>query len=109
MTEVGDLTQLDVDFVAIQENNITPKLIRAIQGQEMDVCGWTVDEGKRILALVEMGVDGIITNEPVRVAKIAERYQTLNPIQRTLLSYHQFWDVFYEMGLWTSRASGTSK
>ncbi len=109
LTEVGDLTQLDVDFVAIQENNITPKLIRAIQGQEMDVCGWTVDEGKRILALVEMGVDGIITNEPVRVTKIAERYQTLNPIQRTLLSYHQFWDVFYEMGLWTSRASGTSK
>ncbi|MHC5163108.1 MAG: glycerophosphodiester phosphodiesterase family protein [Planctomycetota bacterium] len=109
LTEVGDLTQLDVDFVAIQEKNITPKLIRTIQGQGIDVCGWTVDDGKRILELIEMGVNGIITNEPVRVAKIAERYQTLNPAQRTLLSYRRFWDVFYDMGLWGALSSDTGE
>ncbi|MHC4289320.1 MAG: glycerophosphodiester phosphodiesterase family protein, partial [Planctomycetota bacterium] len=108
LTEVGDLTQLDVDFVA-QEKNITPKLIRTIQGQGIDVCGWTVDDGKRILELIEMGVNGIITNEPVRVAKIAERYQTLNPAQRTLLSYRRFWDVFYDMGLWGALSSDTGE
>ena len=105
LTEVGDLTQLDVDIIAIQEKNVTPKLIRDIQGQGVDVYGWTVDEGKRILELIEMGIDGIITNDPMRVAAIAERYQTLNPAQRTLLSYRRFWDVFYKLGLWEPQSS----
>ena len=59
--------------------------------------------------MIEMGIGGIITNEPVRVAAIAARYQTLNPAQRTLLSYRRFWRVFYEMGLWESGPSDTVK
>jgi glycerophosphoryl diester phosphodiesterase len=109
LTEVGDLTQLDVDFIGIQEKSVTPKLIRDIRGQGIDVYAWTVDEGERILELIEMGIGGIITNEPVRVAAITERYQALNPAQRTLLSYRRFWQVFYEMGLWESQPSGTAK
>ena len=100
MTEVGDLTQLDVDFIGIQDKHITAKRVRAIQEQGVPVYGWTVDDGKRILELLEMGIDGIITNDPVRAAKISKRYQSLNPAQRTLLSYRRFWNVFYKMGLW---------
>ena len=100
VTEVGDLTQLDVDFIGIRDKNITAKRIRAIQAQGIPVYAWTVDEGERILELIEMGIDGIITNDPVRAAAISKRYQTLNPAQRTLLTYRRFWGIFYKMGLW---------
>ncbi len=107
MTEVGDLTQLDVDFIAIQDKKVVPELVRNIQDQGIDAYAWTVDEGERILELIKMGIDGIITNDPVRVARIAKRYQALNPAQRTLLSYRRFWDIFYEMGLWESQSSNS--
>lgn len=100
MTEVGDLTQLDVDFIGLQDNHITPKLLHAIQDEGIEVYGWTVDDGQRILELIEMGIDGIITNDPIRAAKISARYQSLNPTQRTLLSYRKLWHIFYKMGLW---------
>ena len=76
--------------------------IQVTEGQEqgIPVYGWTVDEGERILELLEMGIDGIITNDPVRAAKISKRYQKLNPAQRVLLTYRRFWNVFYKMGLW---------
>ena len=105
LTEVGNITQLDVAFIAVQEKGVTPRMLRGIRSKnKMAIYAWTVNDSGRMLELIEMGIDGLITDKPVRVAEISVKYQTLNPIERTLLSYRRFWDVFREMGLWESQS-----
>jgi glycerophosphoryl diester phosphodiesterase len=43
---------------------VTPDLVDHVHGLGMAVNVWTVDDPDRMLALVEMGVDGICTNLP---------------------------------------------
>ncbi|MHC4291455.1 MAG: glycerophosphodiester phosphodiesterase family protein [Planctomycetota bacterium] len=105
VTEVGNIAQLDVAFVAVQEKGVTPRMLRGIRSKnKMAIYAWTVNDSRRMLELIEMGIDGLITDKPVRVAEISEKYQTLNPIERSLLTYRRFWDVFREMGLWQQQS-----
>jgi glycerophosphoryl diester phosphodiesterase len=43
---------------------VTPRLVRAVRESGGELYVWTVDDAKRIGKLTEMGVDGIITNDP---------------------------------------------
>jgi glycerophosphoryl diester phosphodiesterase len=38
--------------------------VRAVAGEGGELYVWTVDEAQRIARLTEMGVSGIITNDP---------------------------------------------
>jgi len=101
VTEVGDLKQLDVAFLAVQEKKVTPQMLGRLKSRnETLIYAWTVNTDDRMLELIEMGIDGLITDRPARVAEISEKYQQLNPVQRALLSYRRFWNIFREMGIW---------
>ena len=52
---------------------VTPSLIRAAKARNIDVHVWTVNAPEDMRRLVEMGVDGIITDYPDRLAAILER------------------------------------
>jgi glycerophosphoryl diester phosphodiesterase len=98
VTEVGNIAQLDVAFVAVQEKGVTPPMLRGIRRKnKMANYAWTVNDTRPMLELIEMGIDGLNT-------EISEKYQTLNPIERSLLTYRRFWDVFREMGLWQQQS-----
>ena len=56
--------ELGVDAVWAYQRLITPKLVEAAHGAGIEVVAWTVDEPKRIAQLAELGVDGIVTNDP---------------------------------------------
>jgi glycerophosphoryl diester phosphodiesterase len=43
---------------------ITPRLVTAMRAAGGELYAWTVDDAARIRALEEMGVDGVITNDP---------------------------------------------
>jgi glycerophosphoryl diester phosphodiesterase len=43
---------------------VTPKLVQALRDAGGDVYVWTVDDRARIRALEELGVTGVITNDP---------------------------------------------
>lgn len=48
----------------------TRELVRAAHREHMEVIPWTVDDGATIEALIDVGVDGIITDLPDRVRSI---------------------------------------
>ena len=57
-----------------REDCVTPAVVRAARERGLSVVTWTVDEPARMKALMEMGVEGIITNYPERLGRLmAER------------------------------------
>ena len=50
---------------------ITPRLVAAVRGAGGELFAWTVDELPRIRALEELGVTGVITNDPRLFAALA--------------------------------------
>jgi glycerophosphoryl diester phosphodiesterase len=43
---------------------VTPRLVSSVQGAGGQLYVWTVDDADRIAALEDLGVDGVITNDP---------------------------------------------
>jgi len=53
-----------------QFRRITPKILQAAREEGLKVIAWTVDEIEDMRKLIEMGVDGIITDYPERLANL---------------------------------------
>ncbi len=53
-----------VDAIMAHWRVVTPALVKAVTGEGGELYVWTVDEADRIAKLSEMGVSGIITNDP---------------------------------------------
>jgi glycerophosphoryl diester phosphodiesterase len=63
---------LNVQAAWLYHPLITPRAIDAARQVGVELIAWTVDDSERIRQLIEMGVDGICTNDP-RLFELAER------------------------------------
>ena len=63
---------LDVDAVWVYHPIATPRLVRAANDAGVELIAWTVDDLGRMTELLQMGVDGVCTNDP-RLFAQAER------------------------------------
>ncbi|PRP91054.1 Glycerophosphoryl diester phosphodiesterase [Enhygromyxa salina] len=52
---------------------VTAELVERVQGLDMQVIPWTVNEEARMRELIELGVDGIITDYPDLLLRVLER------------------------------------
>jgi glycerophosphoryl diester phosphodiesterase len=53
-----------IDALMSHHALVTPRLVRAVHGAGGELYAWTVDDASRIAALEQLGVDGVITNDP---------------------------------------------
>ena len=97
--ELGNLTELDVYCIGAKDGMVTADFVKEVQAQGMQVYCWTIDDRLRMVELIEIGVDGIITNDPKAAASVFEQFTTLTPSMRVLLRYRKFWGTFVELGL----------
>ncbi len=66
----GNLTEIDFsDDVTIEEQNATESLIYQMHKQNKKVFVWTINSTENIQHLVDIGVDGIITDNPTLISK----------------------------------------
>lgn len=93
---LGDLSQLDVDFLAINAKGATRPLIRHIHSQGKKVMVWTVNDAVGMASMASRGVDAIITDEPALAVAVVQQVEDLEPTQRLLL---QLADVFQQPAL----------
>jgi len=63
---------LNVQAAWVYHPIITPRAVQVAREVGVELIAWTVDDAARIRRLIEMGVDGICTNDP-RLFEIAER------------------------------------
>jgi glycerophosphoryl diester phosphodiesterase len=69
---VETVPELDVDAVWAYHPLVTPNLVDAAEQVGVELIAWTVDELERMVALIELGVHGICSNDP-RLFAVADR------------------------------------
>jgi len=77
---LGDLTRLDVDFLALNASAATRSQIRRAHSRGMKVYVWTVNDPVQMSMMLSRGVDGIITDEPAEAREVLELRAKLSPI-----------------------------
>jgi glycerophosphoryl diester phosphodiesterase len=93
---LGRLTRLDVDFLAVSMRQAKTALLRRAGRKNMPVYVWTVNDVDKMLAMLELGVDGMITDEPGLTTEVIANVAKLLPAERFMLRFRHLWDPFRE-------------
>lgn len=85
MLSMGDVSQLDCDFLAVNKKLATRSLIQRSQTKGRPVYVWTIDHPTAMLYYLSRGADGLITNDPAAGRRAIEYFRSLNLTERLLL------------------------
>ena len=82
---IGDLTRLDVDFLALSARAATTTTIRAAHSRGMQVYAWTINDPVQMFVMMSRGVDGIITDRVELSRQVRDLRATMTPLMRLLV------------------------
>ena len=82
---IGKISDLDVDFLAINMAAAKPAFIRRIHSAGKKVYVWTVNDQISMAQMMSLGVDGLITDEPALTYEVRTKNATLSPVERLIL------------------------
>jgi glycerophosphoryl diester phosphodiesterase len=82
---VGDLAAVQVDFLMLRAPMATRRLVREAHARGMQIHPWTVNDPDALLALLDRGVDNVITDVPAAMRARLDEVRGLSPPERLLL------------------------
>jgi glycerophosphoryl diester phosphodiesterase len=82
---VGDLTRLDLDFLALNSAAASLSQIRRAHKRGMKVYAWTIDDPVQLSVMMSRGVDGVITDRPDVARQVLELRAQLSPAGRFII------------------------
>jgi glycerophosphoryl diester phosphodiesterase len=82
---IGNLSDLNVDFLAINMGLATPEFIRRTHKADMQLFVWTVNDQVSMSRMMSLGVDGIITDEPELARNVLTDRAELSSVERLLI------------------------
>jgi glycerophosphoryl diester phosphodiesterase len=82
---IGDLSGVRADFLAVEKGMATRRFIRRAHRAGKPVYVWTLDDPARMVRMMGLGVDGIITNRPGVAREVVERYARMSEAERLFL------------------------
>ena len=82
---LGNMGNLDVDFLAVNMAMASPTFIRSNQAAGKRVLVWTVNDKMSMFRMMSLGVDGIITDEPALARQVMAERSELNSVERLLI------------------------
>jgi glycerophosphoryl diester phosphodiesterase len=82
---IGRHDRLPYDFLAVESRVATRRFIRAAHGAHKPVYGWTVNDPQRMIRLIGLGADGLITDRPALAREVLTRYAAMTQAERLLL------------------------
>jgi glycerophosphoryl diester phosphodiesterase len=82
---VGDLTRLDLNFLALNATAASLSQIRRAHARDMKVYVWTVDDPVQLSVMMSRGVDGVITDRPDVARQVLEFREQLSPAGRFII------------------------
>jgi glycerophosphoryl diester phosphodiesterase len=81
----GDLSRLPVDMLAVARPLASPSLVRSARRQDIAVYVWTVNRVATMLAAVDRGVNGVITDDPALAVALRRELAALSAPERLIL------------------------
>jgi glycerophosphoryl diester phosphodiesterase len=89
-TAVGDLSKIDVDFLAVSARMASRSFIRRAHKTDKRVLVWTVNDALSMSRWMSLGVDGVITDEPALAREVLRERGEMSSVQRLLVSASLF-------------------
>lgn len=86
---VGDVSRLSVDALAVARNRASRTLIRSAHRRGVQVHVWTLNDTRRMVAAIERGADGIITDRPELAVRVNRELSELPGGLRLLLRFQR--------------------
>ncbi|MHA1114180.1 MAG: glycerophosphodiester phosphodiesterase family protein, partial [Alphaproteobacteria bacterium] len=83
---VGDIGGLPVDFLSLNASLATPARIRANRAAGLQTHVWTINDPDQMLAMIERGVDNVITDEPAVMRRLLDERAELSDAELILLA-----------------------
>ena len=72
------MTNMPVDFISAEESLINKKMLREVHKAGKAVFAWTINDDYKAERLLELGVDGLITDYPVEMIELRDKYRDFN-------------------------------
>ena len=82
---IGDLTRVEVDFLAVDSGLATRRFIDAAQQVGETVHVLTINDPLRMLRVIGKGADGIITDEPALAREVLAQREKMGAAERLLI------------------------
>jgi glycerophosphoryl diester phosphodiesterase len=80
--------RLQVSFLSTELKRVTGAFVQAAHRRGQRVHVWTVDTPANMERMIDLGVDDLITNEPVEALRRVRSYEALTRSERTLRRVH---------------------
>lgn len=87
---LGEVSQLPVNALMINKRKADAQLLRRARQQNMEVYVWTVNSQELMAEMIELGVDGIITDYPQLAVRVQEELTAMTAAERLLLRFRKF-------------------
>lgn len=81
----GDITRLPVDVLGVARPLATRSLVRSAHRSDMQIFVWTLNTVSTMLAAVDRGADGVITDDPALAVALRTELASLSPPERLIL------------------------
>ena len=95
-TFIGNINNLEGDFLALNQSQITARVVQNADAAGKDVYAWTVNDALSISRMLWVGVDGLITDDPAFARKTVKAYNELSVFERVMLAFGDGIDVTLE-------------
>jgi glycerophosphoryl diester phosphodiesterase len=82
---IGEPSRLPFDFLAVESRMATRSFIRAAHAAHKPVYVWTVNDPQRMVRMIGLGADGLITDRPALARDVLARYAEMSQAERLLL------------------------
>jgi glycerophosphoryl diester phosphodiesterase len=84
---IGKLGKLDADIVSLNSRLATQAIVASVKKQDKEIHVWTVNDKVTMSELIDLGVDGIITDRPDLLAQVIEVRGEMSHAERLLLRF----------------------
>ncbi|WP_120499570.1 glycerophosphodiester phosphodiesterase family protein [Roseovarius sp. EL26] len=89
-TAIGDLSQYDADFLAVNSAIASPGFINRSHAASKDVYVWTPNDAMTMSQMLSRGVDGLITDEPALARRVIVARSEMSVVERLLVEVADF-------------------
>jgi glycerophosphoryl diester phosphodiesterase len=94
----GDLTKIDIDFLAVNARFADRRLINACHRLDREVYVWTVNDAATMSTMISRGVDYLITDDPVLARTVLAERANMTVPQRLLANLAEWFGLKPKIG-----------